>query len=309
MNFTPTNTNDQLEPDNKITLVTYSELLKMDLPPRENLIDPFLPTAGLCMIYAKRGVGKTFFALELMTSLAYGVDFLIFKITRPAKVLYIDGEMPANAIQERLAKIEQRMKPNINMIEPVIITPDLQSGFMPNLATIKGQNQINKYIEGVDLVIIDNLSTLCNYGKENDAESWMPVQQWILYLRRLKISVVLIHHAGKGGNQRGTSRREDILDTVICLKHPSDHEPSNGAQFELHFEKARGMVGDEAKPILCQLTDSGWIVTALENSNYERVVELANDGLKGFEIAEELDLSKGYVSKLLKKAKALGEVK
>jgi len=37
------------------------------------------------------------------------------------------------------------------------------------------------------------------------------VQGWLLVLRRRGISVMVIHHAGKSGLQRGTSRREDVL--------------------------------------------------------------------------------------------------
>lgn len=310
MNFNTNITNDLLEQiDNKVIPITYSELLKKDLPPRINLLDPWLPKGGLAMIYAKRGIGKTFFALELMVTIACGTNFLSFNAPRPAKVMYIDGEMPANTIKERIAQIQSRIQYPGIVIEPLIITPDLQDGFMPNLSDQIGQQQINELLDDVELVIVDNISTLCKFGKENDAESWLPVQQWILSLRKRGISVLLIHHAGKGGNQRGTSKREDILDTVINLKHPSDYKPSNGAQFEIHFEKARGMIGDDVNPTLCQLTDNGWTYTYLENSNYQKIVELANEGLRSFEIAEDLDLSKGYISKVLKKAREKGDLK
>ena len=42
--------------------------------------------------------------------------------------------------------------------------------------------------------------------------------EWILYLRAKGKSVIFVHHAGKNGKQRGSSRREDVLDTVIFLK-------------------------------------------------------------------------------------------
>jgi putative DNA primase/helicase len=75
-----------------------------------------------------------------------------------------------------------------------------------------------------------------------------PIQDYLLRLRRRNISVLIVHHAGKGGQQRGTSRREDVLDTVICLRRPSDYEPTEGARFEVHLEKGRGMTGDQLKP-------------------------------------------------------------
>ena len=40
--------------------------------------------------------------------------------------------------------------------------------------------------------------------------------------RRRGMAVLLIHHAGKSGDQRGTSAREDIMDTVISLRRPRE---------------------------------------------------------------------------------------
>ncbi len=293
----------------QVRAVSLSELLGMELPPRENLLNPWLPRAGLCMVYAKRGVGKTFFALEIAMALAYGARFLSFTTPRSVKVLYIDGEMPANTMQKRLAEIEKRMSANEQMIEPFFITPDLQGDFMPDLSTLDGQESIRKQTDEADLIVVDNISTLGGSAKENEAESWIPLQQWALLLRKQGKSVLFIHHAGKNGNQRGTSKREDVLDTVIALRHPSDYEPSDGACFELHFEKARGMVGDNVNPIRCWLTDEGWKYESLDQNNYQRVIALANEGLSQKDIVIELDLSKSQVSKLLKKARELGAVK
>ena len=52
-------------------------------------------------------------------------------------------------------------------------------------------------------------------------------------------SIVLIHHSGKEGKQRGISDIEDPLDVVIQLKRPEDWKPENGTQFDIIFEKGR----------------------------------------------------------------------
>ncbi len=294
--------------ESSIVAVSLSELLKMDLPPRENFLNPWLPKQGLAMVYASRGVGKTFFALEVTMAIAYGGSYLSFTAPKPAKVLYIDGEMPANTMQARLAKIEARLASNAGMIEPKLITPDLQDGFMPDLSTITGQESIRVHTDLADVIIVDNISTLNGSSKENEAEGWLSMQQWALSLRKQGKSVLFIHHAGKGGQQRGTSKREDVLDTVICLKHPTDYEPSSGACFEIHYEKARGMVGEDVNPIMCKLTDKGWTHESLEQTSYQRVVDLYNDGLDQKDIADETGLSKGRVSKIISQAEGLGEV-
>lgn len=293
----------------KVVATKLSDFLGKDFPPRENILDPWLPKGGLCMVYAERGVGKTHFAIEVMMAVAYGSSFLNFSSPKPARVLYLDGEMPASTMQERIASVEQRMPPNPDMIEPVIITPDEQETCMPNLGTREGQESIQLYVDNADLIIVDNISTLCRFGKENEQSSWDPIQEWILSIRRQGKSVLLIHHAGKNGQQRGTSKREDILDTVISLKHPTDYDPAKGACFLLEFKKSRGILGEDVTALECQLTESGWTYETAEKTNYQRVVALANDKLKNHEIVDETGLTKGTVSKYVAKGKALGAIK
>jgi putative DNA primase/helicase len=63
---------------------------------------------------------------------------------------------------------------------------------------------------GVKVVFMDNLSCLCFGTNENETDSWEHVLSWLLWFRRARIAVVIIHHANREGNDmRGTSRRED----------------------------------------------------------------------------------------------------
>ena len=159
------------------------------------------------------------------------------------------------------------------------ITPDLQEFPIPDLATTQGQRLIEHHLDGVDLLVLDNLTSLCRSGNESEGEDWLPVQEWSLSLRRRGMSVLFIHHAGKNKSQRGTSKREDLLDTVITLKHPSDYNPSQGLRCEVHFEKTRSMLGAAAKPFEIKL-DSGpdgraiWVLKELDDMKAAKAGEL-----------------------------------
>ena len=39
------------------------DFLKLKIPPKELILEPWLPAQGICMLFAYRGVGKTFVAL------------------------------------------------------------------------------------------------------------------------------------------------------------------------------------------------------------------------------------------------------
>lgn len=283
------------EKGNKYRCLNIEELITRDYPPREMILAPVLAVQSLSMIFAMRGVGKTFFALSCAYAVASGGGvFGRWFAPRPARVLYIDGEMPAVTLQERLKSIAISADSDITDPDMLrILTPDEQDGPMPNLGTREGQEAVEPFLDDVALVVVDNLATLARTGKENDSDSWVPVQEWLLALRRRGISVLLVHHAGKNGSQRGTGAKEDILDTVIELKRPSDYRAEQGARFEVHFTKARGLYGEDTEPFEAMLSideqgQCSWTTRKVADLVEQRVLELLEAGCSEREIAEEL---------------------
>ena len=298
--------------DSRLKVLTLKELLTIKTHSRVCLLQPWLPSQGLAMIYAPRGLGKTWFALGLAYAVASGSRFIKWDAPGPQGVLFIDGEMPLSLMQERMQKIL-----NSNEIEPHsplnFITPDTQENGIPDLSKPEGQKKIDGLLEDVELIILDNLSTLIRSGKENEAESWLPVQEWALKLRAKGKSLLFIHHAGKSGEQRGTSRREDVLDTVLALRRSIDYSTAEGAQFEVHFEKARGLYGDEVAPIDCRLIQDQqgkltWKHSTLEESTRQKVVSMFNEGVSQADISRVLEINKSVVSRHVKKAREEGEI-
>ena len=281
---------------------------------REPLLEPWLHSQDLTMIFAGRGIGKTHLALAISMAIATGGTFAHWSAPRPAKVLYLDGELPGAVLQKRLAMHLPDREPAPGFLK--IFTPDLlpDGAALPDLSTIEGQAVADGMMDSdTALVVIDNLSAWCRTGRENEAESWHPVATWILQLRRRGMAVLMIHHAGKGGQQRGTSKREDLLDVVIGLSRPKDYDPKQGAVFVLEFSKARNLTGEAAQSLELELGGDDaravWQCRTVEASTYDRIVELANEGLSQAEIATELDLNKSNVSRHLRKARDAGLVK
>ena len=286
--------------------LTLAEFFSLTIKPRGMVLDPIIPEKGLAMVYAVRGTGKTYLVLGIAYAVAAETQFLKWKAPHARRVLLVDGEMPAATLQERLAKVVEgaAAEPSDDML--TIISGDLiEEGGVGNLADPKVQAEIEPHLDGVELLILDNLSSLTAVSRDNDADSWNPIQAWLLRLRRRGISVLIVHHAGKGGEQRGTSRREDVLDTSISLRRPSDYVPTEGARFEVHLEKARGVHGEPAKPFEAKLEERGstaaWTMRDIDDVNLARVRALLEDGLSVRDIADETGIPKSTVHRLKKK--------
>jgi KaiC/GvpD/RAD55 family RecA-like ATPase len=285
------------------------DFIALDIPIPNMLVDPIIPEQGLVMLYAPRGIGKTYLSLSLAYIAAAGKQMLDgkWKACQENKVVFVDGEMPAGRLQYRIKGIIRSIGPLSKGGLLKIITPDLQEIGIPDLSTVAGQKLIEEHLEDAKLLVLDNLSSLFRTGSENEAESWKGAQEWFLSLRRRGISVLLIHHANKNGSQRGTSKKEDLLDTVISLRRPEDYSPEEGARFEVHYEKARNFYGEAAEPFEVQLKEQDdryfWVVKEIEDDDEtKKIIELYQSGRSQRDIAAKLKMSLGLVNKKIQKA-------
>jgi putative DNA primase/helicase len=159
----------------------------------------------------------------------------------------------------------------------------------------QGRDMLERLADGLALVVLDNLSSLAS-GRENEADGWQPMQDLVLSLRRSGTTTLIVHHSGKGGQQRGTSRREDVLDTVISLRRPEGYEAAEGARFEVHFEKSRGFTGADAMPFEAslQVADGAlsWRTSDLKQDDKTTAFDMCTAGRKPPDVAREMGVDR-----------------
>jgi putative DNA primase/helicase len=298
----------------KLEAVNLADFIALSLPQRQYVLTPILPERGLAMLFAPRGVGKTQVAFNIAWAVACGQPFFRWYAPTPRRVLYVDGEMPAELLQQRAQAMiapSACHPPDPDFFR--LLSMDQQElGTSLNLAKAEHQAALESELDDIHLLILDNLSTLVNGGRENDAESWNEMQTWLLKLRRLGKTVLFIHHSGRSGNARGTSKREDVLDTVIKLKHPEDYEPEDGARFEIHLTKARGVHGNDARPFEAKLDvidgRDRWTFSVLQDNLLDQIEELSRQGGTVRGIAEQLGLKRSKVQRSIDKMRMEGRL-
>jgi len=285
------------------------QLGEHQFPKRVQLLGPLIHAGDLAMVFAGRGVGKTQVCLSIGAALAFGAVFLRWKAAKPVGVLYLDAEMAGAVMQHRVASFIPEDAHDTLADNFRLFTPDLlpEGQPLPDLSTVAGQQMIEPLIDDkTRIIVIDNLSAWCRTGKENESESWTPVSSWLLTFRRRGIAVLLVHHAGKNGEQRGNSKKEDLLDIVIKLKRAGDYDPKIGAAFTWAIDKGRHLVGDDNAELdlVLTITDgvASWKFKEAEASSAERITALADEGLSASMIAEELGINRSTVWRALKKA-------
>ena len=187
-----------------------------------------------------------------------------------------------------------------------------------NFGDFRLQSEIKDYLKakpGIRVVILDNLSCLLPTVAEDKRDDWAQnVLPFLIWLRRRGVALVMLHHANKSGDQRGTGAREDSLDTVIRLEKLSGNTAEKGANFALRFTKKRGVYGNEVEDFEVELAEDGsgnlsmsWM--PLEEGTEERVLRLARDGMsQPREVAEELGVNRSTVYRARTSLIAKGEL-
>src|SRR5436309_2650517 len=150
-----------------------SEFLTHDYPPVEHVVKPWFNKRGIAMVAAWRGTGKTYFGLSLAYAIATGGRFLDFDVPMPRKVLIVDGEMDPAEVKailshtDRAAKHDGNGDPSLAATNLRILTHADQEFGIPNLSNPEddtGRKLIETALGDAEVLILDNLSTLCHSG-------------------------------------------------------------------------------------------------------------------------------------------------
>ena len=250
----------------------------MKFSPRTYLLQGLIQDPSMTEIFSWRGVGKTMVALSMSHAVAAGGSFLKWTAPKATPVLYVDGELDVNTLQQRLSFLGAEHNENLKLL-----CLDLLDDPFPYLATARAQRIIEDKLGDARLLVLDNLSALAPASNEKEGEEWILIQTWLRNLKREGISTQFLHHAGHSGWARGTTRREDLLDVVMELKHPEDYKPSEGLRLEINFTKTRRYLGQLAEPLEASLTtdldgNGLWSYRDLEDVRLAKVVELKAAG-------------------------------
>lgn len=302
------------KPDvSNIIPITFEEM-RNDLPkPLQFVFMPCLPTQGIGWVYSATGLGKTLFTLNLAYAIAAGGDFIKYSCPIPRKVLYVDGEMPYNQLHSRLMQIAERQG-DLDFAENFrVLTPDKLLPYrVPLIDDPIGQQVYIELIKKYDIevIIFDNLSMLSSFD-ENKSHEWKVMQDWLLYLRSLGKTVIIVHHSGKSGDYRGTSRMLDCADMAIALEPVNNDNLETeqllaGKQFKILYKKSRVFGGKDALPFEVSLENGIWNYKSMEQTELDKVVERFGMKMNQRDIAKDLLLSLSKVNRLIAKARKLG---
>jgi archaellum biogenesis ATPase FlaH len=220
--------------------------IEEELDVKESIIEGgILPRDSIAMVGGISKLGKSIFVLNMAIQMAIAKPFLLqFNIPKPQKVIYLQAEISAHSMQDRLKK----------MLAVTDSTPEKKMLYIVNQKGLKFDKEddlakVSDLIQECEanVLIVDPLYKF-HSGDENavkDMTRFFDGLDWII--TQNNISIVVVHHFGKpqqgksGATQfRGSSTITDYADTYMMLNRKSNKETRNSVKlsFELRNEEA-----------------------------------------------------------------------
>lgn len=181
-----------------------------------------LPQAELAVVYGESGSGKTFFALDLVTAVARGVQWRERDVRR-GQALYVVAEGAAGFRKRLRAYAHQHDVHTLDAMPLKVLAN------APNLFDREQALRVAamaKEAGGASVIVIDTLSAVAVGANENSGEDMNQIIANCKGLNRATGAlVILIHHSGKDAARgaRGWSGIRAAVDAEIEItKTPGD---------------------------------------------------------------------------------------
>lgn len=224
-------------------ILTVEEITGLEIPEKRFLLRGLIAEHTINIINGYRGSGKSWLALAITNAVSSGEDLGPWKIEHSVNTLIVDGEMSLGDTQRRLALLNYRRQERLSELylyceayayrlglhRANILEPEWRDAISANVTSL-----------GIQLLILDNLSSLAPGIDENSKLDFDPVNRWLLELRFSGVTIVLTHHTGKNGEQRGTSAHEDHTDMCYLICKTDLDKP--GCIFDLKVTKDRAKI-------------------------------------------------------------------
>ena len=226
--------------------LTHAQLQAIPTP--EELVRGHLPAGGLALLYGPRGIGKTFFALDLALSIDAGINYHGYAV-RQGPVAYILAEGRGGLTRRVAAWLEERGRRetgarflcrSVRLLDPTDVDRLVA--------------QLASWSTPPALVVVDTMARCLVPGDEN---STADMSGAVAALDRIGEATgalrLVVHHTGHDKTrERGSTALGAAADTVMAVSKDAD-------VLTLQCEKQRDAV--EFQPIRFRLHPVGQSVT------------------------------------------------
>ena len=289
-----------------------NEYIKLPIKVPKFLIERLFKENSINFISGPKGNGKTELILGFCNALVRGLNVLKYTCPEEYPITLIGGEMdPYDMVERNNLYIAELGPPKKDYFHIINYAQQLKQT-IPDIKGNTGQQLILNYalkqeklVGKKPIIVLDNLRSLSNY-KENESDEWLPIGKWLVKMRGLGFTIIVVDHHGKEAKgPRGTSSKTDWANVSLLVT--SDKEKGNpNMRMSVKFDKARGLKPDETDDFIAEYDFQGtWFVGDSKQKQsdeefckqiYDRITKQKAYSIKYLKSLDK-DLVKGTVTK------------
>jgi len=197
-----------------------------------------LTAGGILQLTGSGKIGKSMLLLNIAYGLAMGRDTLGFRIDRPRRVLYLNGENSQRTMQQRLGPLREYFCIDAEQVgltrQNLLFNKHSLAMTLPKEGSMLEARR-NLADLNAEVLIIDPLKNFF-HGEENSADDMRRFMQAVRQLvQEFRFAVIIVHHTGKRQNEdtlysgRGSSLLADDAETTAAFRK----DPSGKGRFIL----------------------------------------------------------------------------
>lgn len=183
-------------------------------PPAEFAVAGLIPRSGLTLLVGAQEAGKSVLAAELAVAMVRGGHWAGRDVGPAGSVLYIAPER--GTVQER------RLRHHLGSDDRVAVAAGAfnlrEAGSVEDIRRAVAEVE-RRSEERIGLVVIDTLAAAAPGIRENETAEVEPIASALRrFSEEIGAPVVLIHHAGKDGQIRGSTALPAAADAILAVR-------------------------------------------------------------------------------------------
>ena len=205
-----------------------NEYLHLPRSPETWLLRPLLPVGGTALLYGDAKVGKSFLALQLVSAIQTGDQFLGFEVASPGPVCYVQLDTPRSLWADR---IETLVSNGLNLTRTKHADRDTLNCWPFDALNPEHIETLKSAVPtDCKLVVIDTLRA-AHLGEENDSKTMANVIAQLVAATQ-PAALLMVTHSKKPNydngpdilaDLRGSSAQVAAVDAILRLTKRSLH--------------------------------------------------------------------------------------
>lgn len=241
----------------EIVITSAGEAIPDGSRVRQMVISPIISEGYLVWLYAEPKLGKTWLALTLAYAAARGNRTVCrWRTTDPIDVLYVDGEMLPDELQQSIDMIGASFGDQPGPPPFTTLCAHHQRDGVVDITSEDWQQAINDKLLGKRLLILDNFQSLT----DNGPAALTQIRPWLRKLAREGITVIVVDHTNRDGELQGSVTKERIANLTIAMQYPDDKAREEG-RILVEFPRARRLRWEDAQPFQVRRTVTDRVFT------------------------------------------------